>query len=86
MPLPAALAFLANPAFWQGAGNVASAAGSIGSIFGGGGSSGGQSVGGQTQPTIMPQNMTMPSQMMASRQMPSYGSIIQQMLAKQRGF
>jgi predicted lipid-binding transport protein (Tim44 family) len=32
------------------------------------------------------QNQFIPPSLMASRQMPSYGNIVQQMLAKQRGF
>lgn len=40
MPFPAALAFLANPAFWAGAGKVASVASAGASIFKGFGASG----------------------------------------------
>ena len=69
------LAFLANPKFWTGVGQY-------GSLLGGLGGQGGQSAGQQPQ---QPMNQFMPGGMMASRQMPSYSQIIQQMLSQQRG-
>jgi len=55
-------------------------------VLGGLGGGGGDSTGGQAPQQQMPQQMSqIPQQMMASRQMPSYGNIIAQMLAQQRG-
>jgi hypothetical protein len=45
---------------------------------------GGQQGAGQAQQQ-QPMNQFMPGGMMASRQMPSYGQMIQQMLSQQRG-
>lgn len=50
-----------------------------------GGLGGGNAQAGATGQMQQPQNQFMPSGMMQSRQMPSYGALIQQMLAKYRG-
>jgi len=54
-----------------------------GSLLGGGSST---DTSGQQQAPIQPQNQFIPPTMMASRQMPSYGNMINTMLQKQRGF
>jgi len=52
----------------------------VSNLLGGGGQQGA----GQAQQQ-QPMNQFMPGGMMASRQMPSYGQMIQQMLSQQRG-
>jgi hypothetical protein len=53
-------------------------------VMSGLGGGGGQQGAGQAQQQ-QPMNQFMPGGMMASRQMPSYGQMIQQMLSQQRG-
>jgi len=79
-----ALAFLANPAFWAGVSKVLPA---VAGMMGGGGGQAQQAntIGGQAQPQ-QPMNQFIPPQLMQSRQMPSYGSMINQMLQQQRRF
>jgi len=79
-----ALAFLANPAFWAGVSKVLPAV--AGMMNKGGSSTDTGTIGGQQQAPIQPQNQFIPPTMMASRQMPSYGNMINTMLQKQRGF
>jgi hypothetical protein len=69
-----------NGGFLSGMGNIL---GKFGGLSGGGSANSTPTSGGQTmQP---PANQFIPPQMMQSRQMPSYGGIIEQMLSKYRG-
>ena len=54
-------------------------------VLSGLGGGGGQQGAGQAQQQQQQPSQFMPGGMMASRQMPSYGSMIQQMLSQQRG-
>jgi hypothetical protein len=80
MPLPALLAFLANPAFWKGAAEVGASFAS--SKAGGGGQAGAPGATGQQIPQF--QTAKAPASLMGfpSMQNTNYGDIIAKMLSK----